>query len=278
MIRPSTRWIAASSLVVGGLVALLVLVATRAAPSDPEEATLAEAVAGGDHDLARSLLRAGADPDEPRVLTMTPLIRVAIRDDSEMVEILVSAGADIGASDAVGTTALQAAAQADAGASLEALIAAGASLDARSRSGMTAFEHAASRGSLHALRILAPLVDIDAPSEAIAQGHGPPRDIGSTAMGLAVRSGHDEAVQLLLDLGADVNAPSTAGFTPLLIAVFTGQSPDLVETLLAAGADPTEVASCNMGCAPFTGDSLGWAIELGRSDLIPLLEDIAGGS
>jgi hypothetical protein len=48
--------------------------------------------------------------------------------------------------------------------------------------------------------------------------------------------------------------------------------------LLAAGADPTVVATCNMGCAPFTGDALGWATELGRTDLIPLLEDATEGS
>jgi len=242
------------------------------------EATLAEAVARGDSDLARSLLGAGADPDEPLVLNMTPLMRAAIRDDAEMVEILIGAGADLEAADPVGVAAIHAAAQADAENSLQVLIGAGAPLDSRSRSGMTAFEHAASSGSLGALRVLAPLVDVDAPSEAVAQGHGPPRDIGSTPMGLAVRYGRDDAVSLLLDLGADVDARSTAGFTPLLIAVFTGQNPDLVDTLLAAGADPTVVASCNMGCAPFTGDALGWAVELGRTDLIPLLEDATGGS
>lgn len=273
MVRASMRRITAAVVVIGVLVILTVLVATRGEPGDSGDDTLADAVTRGDHDLAHSLLDAGADPDEPLVLTMTPLIRAAVRNDAEMVEILLAAGADLEATDPAGVMAVHAAAQADAEASLQALIAAGARLDARSRSGMAAFEHAASRGSLRALRLLAPLVDIDAPSEAIAQGHGPPRDIGSTPMGLAVRSGHDDAVKLLLDLGAEVDARSTAGHTPLLIAVFTGQEPELVEMLLAAGADPTVVASCNMGCAPFTGDALGWAMELGRTDLIPLLEN-----
>jgi len=89
----------------------------------------------------------------------------------------------------------------------------------------------------------------------------PPRDIG-----------HRDAFELLLDLGADANATSTAGHTPLLIAAFTNQDLAMVQTLLAAGADPTVIASCNMGCAPCTGDALGWATELGPTDLIPILE------
>lgn len=254
------------------LVVLVIFGATWRVGDEPRGDTLADAVARGDHGLARSMLDAGADPDGPVVFNLTPLMRAAVRDDPEMIEILLAGGADLEARDPFGLMATHAAAQVDARASLEALIAAGAPLDARSSAGLTPFDHAASLGSLRVLRLLAPLVDIDATSGAVAQGHGPPRDVGSVPLGLAVRYGHGEAVELLLQLGADVDARSTAGYTPLLIAVFTAQQPDLVETLLTAGADPTVVASCNMGCVRFTGDALGWAVELGRTDLIPVLE------
>lgn len=141
---------------------------------DVAAGTLADAVAASDHHLARLLLQAGADPDQPRVLGLTPLMRAAIRNDAEMVSILLDAGAELEATDQEGVSALQAAAQADAVHSLERLISAGASLGTESRNGMTAFDHAAEAGSLGAIGVLAPLVDIDAPSDAIAQGHGPP--------------------------------------------------------------------------------------------------------
>jgi ankyrin repeat protein len=142
---------------------------------------------------------------------------------------------------------------------------------------MNALHHAATAGSSAAIQVLAEAgADLDEPSMAVSQGHGYPRDVGATALGLAAQAGDLDAVETLLALGADVDAPSTAGHTPLLLAVFAGRSPEVVAALLAAGADRTVRATCERGCSVAGGDALEWARELDRTDLVPLLESATG--
>ena len=239
----------------------------------PDSATFADAVTAGDLGLAGRLAASGVDPNGPRVLGMTPLMRAANRDDAAMVEALFAAGADLGASDPEGLTATHVAAQADAAASMVALAELGADLGAASRNGMTAFHHAADTGAVHVLRVLADLgVDVDGRSAAITQGHGYPRDIGATALGIAARANRIDAVRLLVELGADVDRTSATGHTPLQLAVFAGSSPELLAELLAAGADPHREARCDAGCSLSVGDTIEWARRLDRSELVPVLE------
>ena len=64
---------------------------------------------------------------------------------------------------------------------------------------------------------------------------------GLTALLLAAREGHLEAVLALLDGGADINQGGQAdGTTPLLIAIINGHF-DLAKVLLERGASPTTV-------------------------------------
>jgi ankyrin repeat protein len=62
---------------------------------------------------------------------------------------------------------------------------------------------------------------------------------GYPPLGLAAFFGHEKAVRLLLDRGADVNAAARnpQRVAPLHAAV-AGPTPDIVEILLEAGADP----------------------------------------
>lgn len=62
---------------------------------------------------------------------------------------------------------------------------------------------------------------------------------GFPSLGLASFFGHEKAVRLLLDRGADVNAAARnpQRVAPLHAAV-AGPTPDIVEILLEAGADP----------------------------------------
>jgi ankyrin repeat protein len=203
-------------------------------------------------------------------------MRAASRDNDDMIEILLRAGADLEAVDGSGLTAWHIAAQLDAVDALSAIVAAGADLDRRSLNGMNALDHAAAWGSLSVLRTLAGLgLDLNTHSEVITQGHGYPRDEGSTPLGIAAWSGQFESVVLLLELGAEVDAPSASGNTPLLMAVFSGQSPEMITVLLEAGANSEATASCVLGCSPGAEeapDVLGWANALWRTSLVPLLE------
>lgn len=80
---------------------------------------------------------------------------------------------------------------------------------------------------------------------------------GRTPLMFAVRSGRPMDVRLLLSSGADVDATDRDGWSSLMLAVRDGRLP-LVDELLTAGADPA-VASA-IGWTP-----LMWAAWLGHS-------------
>ncbi len=63
---------------------------------------------------------------------------------------------------------------------------------------------------------------------------------GRTALHFACMNGHAEMAQLLIDLGADINAQDNNGFTPLHHAAKKGHS-QLVENLLLERDEPTIV-------------------------------------
>lgn len=250
--------------------ALVTAVVTR--PGHGEQ-SLFHAVENGDVRLARILIERGVHPDEPRTLGLTPLMRAALRDQIEMTQLLLDAGADLYATDTGGLGAAHIAAEGNAIGSLRVLASAGADLHERSRSNMNVIQHAAARGSVDVIEVLASEFDLDEPSAVITGGHGAPRVIGPSTLGIAVLNGQIDAVDVLLEMGADVNAPSTSGPTPLLIAIFTNQPASLVTLLLAHGADPTVVAECNLACSGEPGDALHWAMVLNRSEILPFLED-----
>ena len=242
-----------------------------------DDLTLSDAVAAGDLDRAGSLLDEGADPDEPVVGGFTPLMRAAIRNDASMVRLLVDAGADIDATVVKGIAATHVAAQRDASEALAVLVDAGANVDVRSDNGMSTLDHAAATNGVGVITFLAAAgADLDVQSEMVTQGHGYPGDTGPTALAIASRAGHIESVSTLLALGADANALSATGQSPLLLAIYAGQPPELISHLLDAGADPTIVAACQTRCSYDEGDALTWAQRLGDPDTIPLIEAALG--
>ncbi|MEN8239891.1 MAG: ankyrin repeat domain-containing protein [Actinomycetota bacterium] len=242
-----------------------------------DEISLSEAVAAGDVDLARTLLEGGSEPDEPLVQGFTPLMRAVIRDDTQMIELLVDAGADFEATALEGLTPLHVAAEAGAADAVGRLLEAGADPGVRSHNGMNTLEHAAASGSADVIVIIAATgVNLDARSGIITQGHGYPVDEGSTALGIAARAGNVDAIAALLDAGASIDAPSRTGHTPLLMAIFTGQPPEVISLLLGAGADPTVTAACRTRCSYDEGDALTWARRIGDPDTIPLIAAALG--
>lgn len=264
-----------------GCFALLVMVwvGLAACGSGTEPASLADAVDDRDADLISELLDAGADPEQPRVLGMTPLMRAANRADLGSVLVLIDGGADIDAVGDDGLAVVQIAARADAAAVTEALLDAGADPSVRSSSGMSALDQAADAGAVDVIDVLVDHgMDLDRRSEVVAQGHGHPRDVGSTPLALAVRADRIETVTHLLALGADVDAESESGNTPLLVAVYSDASPEVVQALLAAGADIGARGVCHGGCGDGTHGPAGltvseWAELLGRDDLDDLFSE-----
>jgi len=81
---------------------------------------------------------------------------------------------------------------------------------------------------------------------------GGPREVGAQAMGgmtallLAARDGHREAVAALLDGGAKINLPSEADqSTPLVLAIINGHF-DLAKYLVERGADPNLASAAGL--------------------------------
>lgn len=181
------------------------------AGAPPDEAA-AYAAAAGRVELLREILAAGVDPNSTGPYGEMPILTLAaVRGQQPVVEMLLAAGADpdqVGDDEFAGGAALSAALR---GGHLEigrALLEAGASVDRRE--------------SYHGETALWQLVcrDADAP-------------------------GHDAAIELLLEHGADPDARDhgamtgwpSAGRTLLACAVVGGDE-SLARRLLLAGADP----------------------------------------
>ncbi|MDR1708764.1 MAG: ankyrin repeat domain-containing protein [Candidatus Accumulibacter sp.] len=110
---------------------------------------------------------------------------------------------------------------------VKAALDAGANLEARDAQGAGALTWAASAGRLEtAALLLARGVKIDAAD-----------DFGFTALMHSVASA-PEIVAFLIERGADANARSKTGLTPLMLAVnSTSAKPEIIARLIAAGAN-----------------------------------------
>jgi quinoprotein dehydrogenase-associated probable ABC transporter substrate-binding protein len=176
---------------------------------DQGYAPLHTAVRNRNSDMAKLLLDAGADPDLPDSDGMSPLIHALNRNHVPSVKILAERGADLGKTNPQGFTPLEVAIGEDMLFAAQALIEAGADVNAANgKQKVTPLMLIASQ--------LAPQV------RATHLAGGPtPVDIARD----------------LIARGAKVNAASTAGVTPLMIAAGHNNAP-MVGLLLAKGANP----------------------------------------
>ena len=112
--------------------------------------------------------------------------------------------------------------------------------------------HAAWRGQLDAVEwLLAKGAQVNSPSGQWSALH------------YAAFAGHDRIVRALLAFGADINARSANGSTPLMMAVYENQE-TLVRTLTANGADTTLKNDRGEG-------ALEWAFKFGRLSIARLV-------
>ena len=81
----------------------------------------------------------------------------------------------------------------------------------------------------------------------------------------AIAAGDESGVRALLSQGADVNAPSKGGQTPLIVAVVCGHT-HLLHLLIKAGADP--LVRDNTGL-----DAIDWAQRRGSTEAISIFGD-----
>lgn len=196
------------------------------------------------NDLAkvRLLVEKGANVNVRSKQGRTPLLIAATHDgNSGVVKLLIEKGADVAARSQGQNTALIEAADSNDTDSVRILLAKGADVNAKNAFGDTALMSAATEGNVEVMKLLmargADVNLVDAP-ESTRVKNGPIALGNLTPLHVAVISGGSDAVKLLLDAGAKVDALDVRGMTPLMLAIGTDR-PDIgaIRLLLEKGAD-----------------------------------------
>ncbi|MCA8924395.1 MAG: ankyrin repeat domain-containing protein, partial [Planctomycetes bacterium] len=208
-------------------------------PTDPRTpSALHLAAAGGNVEVSRALLEAGAQVDAVTSSAVapwgrTPLMVAAAAGYGEVVGLLLEHGANPQTQDRDyeegERTALMLAAAGGNVTTVRILLKGGADPNVKDQEGLTALMHAALSGEAASLRLLlAAGARIDARCA-----------LGQTALIYAAQEGNLEAVETLLDSGADVGTLPPEGWSALAAAVYGGHM-DVVSLLIDAGADLDE--------------------------------------
>ena len=195
--------------------------------------------------LVEVLLAAGADVAAANRYGVRPISLAAENGNAAVVEALLDAGADPNASLRGGETALMTAARTGDAATIRALLVRGADPNARDGfRGQTALMWAAARNNAAAVHALAELgADIHAQTVTAERAPGgnrlfyAPPPTGFSALTFAARGGHLDALRVLLETGADVNATLSDGQSALVVAVANANW-QLADYMLDRGADP----------------------------------------
>ena len=202
-----------------------------------------------DIDAVELLVAAGAAVGAANRYGATPLSLAADAGYGAVVERLLAAGADANTALPGGETTLMSAARTGNLQSVAALVGAGADVNAAEETrGQTALMWAAGEGHAGVIRVL-----LEAGADLHARSHGPESAEAAAGSGtytrrvrrmdeftpflFAIRAGRTEAVQALLDGGADVNETAPDGTSALVIAAANAHW-ELAAFLLEKGADP----------------------------------------
>ncbi len=202
-----------------------------AAAQPADDATLLHRAAHeGDTATVERLLEAGGEVDAATRHGVTPLALASARGYPAVVETLLDAGADANRPSPQGETPLMVAARTGVVDSIEALLRHGASIGVDAREGWRGQTALMWAAAEGHATVVAPLVAAGADIDARSDG-------GFTPLAFSVRAGHGGTVEALVKAGADVNLALPDGTTPLHLAVINAHY-DVALQLLGHGADP----------------------------------------
>lgn len=217
---------------------------------------LHDAARSGHEEVAEVLIRCGACIDSVDNQGRTPVSVAMERDCRAVVEYLVRAGAAVN---------LHVAAYLGDTVTVQSLIDSGADVTAKDRNGCTPLHYAASYGYRDVAKLL---IAAAANLNDTAEGKVRQRDYVSGALFSAIREGHEDMAELLIDSGVPIAVQGDTQETPLYWAAQYGRL-RAVKLLLAKGASIN--ASTREGRTP-----LGTAIEHGYIGIVETL--IAAGA
>lgn len=199
----------------------------------------------GDADSVRALLGAKGDPNLTNRYGVGPMHEAALRADAALLRMLVDAGADVDLALPQGETPLMLASRTSGVEAVRLLIEHGANVNVVERwQGQTPLIYAAANDRNDvAAALIAAGADVNART--------PPNDLperqarvryyveiplaGLTPVMFAARHGAVAALRVLIEAGADINAKTPEGFSPVVIALDNLHF-DAAKVLVEAGA------------------------------------------
>ena len=203
------------------------------------DVSLVTAAKEGDRAAVQSLVNGHAKRAVAGPEGTAALVWAATRNDLAMADLLLRAGANVKGANEFGATPLYAAVAHPDPAMTEKLLAAGADPNTPLMSGETPLMEAARRGNLATVRVL--LSNKANPNALESNG-------GQNALMWALSQRQSAVVEELIKGGADIQAGSKTGFTPLMVAAQQGDEVS-ARILLRAGAKPN-VAQPKTGLTP----------------------------
>jgi ankyrin repeat protein len=222
------------ALAVAAALAMAPAVFAQSPSADTSASALHWAAHNNDVGAVKRLLSEGADPNLANRFGFTPLHEAAIARNADMLEAMLDAGGDPNATFGEGETVLMTAARAGDLESVRALLAHGGLPDATENwHGQTALMWAAMENHADVVQALIDAgAQVDRASTkhdwvkiSYSEGNVPKtRDLGGlTALQFAARQGSAEAVETLLDAGADASLVEPQyQLTPLQLAIVNG--------------------------------------------------------
>ncbi len=222
-----------------------------------------------DEAKVKLLLSKGADVNARSRQGRTPLlIASGTQGNSAIVKLLLDKGANVKNADASpADTPLTVAADANDTATFSLLVKAGA--DMHMPAGAVALLNASAHGNVEMMRILLDggvPATVASPPVMTAPVKNGDLALGSfTPLHLAAPYGGPEAVKLLIDRKADLNARDVRGMTPLMLALALDHpDPRVVKLLLEHGADPSIKSKAGE-------TALDWARKFNHPDVMSAL-------
>ena len=199
----------------------------------------------------------------------TPLVDAAMNGDARSVRSLLRQTVDVNVTQPDGMTALHWAAHLDNVEIASLLLRAGADFRARNRTGIAPMYLATVNGSA---AMIGTLLDAGDDANAVLA------ETLETVLMLTSKTGNADAVRLLLDRGAEVNATQARDFSALMFAAAEGHA-NVIELLIERGANAaaTTIASTKPERRPAGGmTALLFAARQGHMEAVREL--LAGGA